>query len=217
MIISPGRGYIFVHIPKTGGTALSQALEARARPDDILIADTPKARRRKHRLKGVETAGRLWKHSRLADLPGLVEEPQMRKSCVFTLVRNPWDRLVSYYHWLQTQTFRHQAVALAQSTEFTAFALHDATRSSLRHAPYGSYLQLPSGPEKCDMFLRYERIEAEVDLLADRLGLRLTLPARVNASHRQRDWRPYYTSETADSVAEDCAEDITRFGYRFDP
>ena len=43
MIISPGRGYVFVHAPKTGGTAMALALEARAMADDILIGDTPKA------------------------------------------------------------------------------------------------------------------------------------------------------------------------------
>jgi len=30
MIISPGRRFVFVHIPKTGGTALTLALEGRA-------------------------------------------------------------------------------------------------------------------------------------------------------------------------------------------
>ena len=43
MIISRGRGYIFVHIPKTGGTSMAAALEARAMKDDILIGDTEKA------------------------------------------------------------------------------------------------------------------------------------------------------------------------------
>ena len=68
MIISPGRRYIFVHIPKTGGTALASALEGRAMKDDILIGDTAKARARKGRLlgaksAGAKSAGRLWKHS----------------------------------------------------------------------------------------------------------------------------------------------------------
>jgi hypothetical protein len=72
MIISRGRRYIFVHIPKTGGTALTLALEARAMADDILIGDTPKARARRGRLKAVRSAGRLWKHSTLADIDGLL-------------------------------------------------------------------------------------------------------------------------------------------------
>jgi hypothetical protein len=51
MILSRGRRFIFVHIPKTGGTALSLALEDRAKKDDILISDTPKARARRKRLQ----------------------------------------------------------------------------------------------------------------------------------------------------------------------
>ncbi|MFI2767378.1 Type II secretory pathway, pullulanase PulA, partial [Sulfitobacter sp. M22386] len=63
MIISRGRRYVFVHIPKTGGTSLALALEARAMKDDVMLGDTPKARKRRRRVQGVETAGRLWKHS----------------------------------------------------------------------------------------------------------------------------------------------------------
>jgi hypothetical protein len=44
MIISNGRRYIFVHAPKTGGTSMTLALEARAKADDIIIGDTPKAK-----------------------------------------------------------------------------------------------------------------------------------------------------------------------------
>ena len=57
MIVSRGRGYVFVHVPKTGGTALALALEARALKDDILIGDTPKAVRRRPRLKGLTPGG----------------------------------------------------------------------------------------------------------------------------------------------------------------
>ena len=47
MILSRGRRFIFVHFPKTGGTALALALEGRAMKEDILIGDTPKARERR--------------------------------------------------------------------------------------------------------------------------------------------------------------------------
>jgi len=40
MIISLGRKYIFVHIPKTGGTSLALALEGKAMKDDVLVGDT---------------------------------------------------------------------------------------------------------------------------------------------------------------------------------
>ena len=118
MIISRGRGYIFVHIPKTGGTAMALALEDRAKADDIMIGDTPKAVKRRGKVKNVQTAGRLWKHSTLADAEGLITRDEMRDLFTFTLVRNPWDRMVSYYHWLKTQTFDHPAVILAQSKGF---------------------------------------------------------------------------------------------------
>lgn len=71
MILSRGRRYIFIHIPKTGGTALTLALEARAMKDDILIGDTPKAKARHARQRGLKSAGRLWKHATMADIAGL--------------------------------------------------------------------------------------------------------------------------------------------------
>ena len=77
MIISRGRGYIFVHIPKTGGTAMALALEARAMKDDILIGDTPKARPRRKRQAALQGAGRIWKHSTLADIEGIVAREEL--------------------------------------------------------------------------------------------------------------------------------------------
>lgn len=216
MIISRGRRYIFVHIPKTGGTALSLALEARAMRDDILIGDTPKARRRRGRLNGIAAAGRVWKHSTLCDVEGLVTRQEMEDFLVFTLIRNPWDRMVSYYHWLRGQRFDHPAVRLAAALPFGEFVLHPHTQASFAAAPFTSYLRLPGGAEAKGLYLRLERLEEDLPPLEAHLGFHLPPLARVNVSVRDRDYRRYYTETTAEAVGRFCASDISRFGYRFD-
>ncbi|HEX9858281.1 MAG TPA: sulfotransferase family 2 domain-containing protein [Paracoccaceae bacterium] len=216
MIISRGRRFIFVHIPKTGGTALSLALEARARADDILIGDTPKARARKGRLAGVRAAGRLWKHSTLADIAGLVTEAEVETFFTVTLVRNPWDRVVSYYHWLRQQSFAHPAVGLARAQGFSGFLNHPQTQTALRLWPAAAYMRDRQGVERCSLYARLEHLPADLAPFEAHLGFRLGAVAAANMSDRQPDWRGYYSETDAALLADLCAEDIARFGYGFD-
>ena len=214
MIISPARNYIFVHIPKTGGTSLALALEGRAAADDILIGDTPKARKRRRRLKGVQAAGRLWKHSTLADIDGLVSREFVAGAFTFAMVRNPWDRMVSYYHWLRGQSFDHPAVQLAAELEFDGFMRAPHTQASIRGHPYPSYLCDASAQERATLYIRLERFSEDAAPLWAHLGFELSLP-HENASCRDKDYRSYYSDSSAQLVAELCAPDIERFGYRF--
>lgn len=215
MIISHGRKYIFVHIPKTGGTALSLALEGRAMKDDILIGDTPKAVRRRGRLKGAQGSGRLWKHSRLRDIYGLVTQDEVEAFFTFTLVRNPWDRMVSYYHWLRDQGFDHPAVGLAKGQDFSGFLNEEHTQSSLRAAPYGHYMQDQTEVEQCNLFIRLEHLEQDMAPLQTHLGFALGEVPHVNASARDADYRGYYSDADAATLADVCAKDIARFEYSF--
>ncbi|RKF16579.1 Type II secretory pathway, pullulanase PulA [Roseovarius spongiae] len=214
MIISAGRNYIFVHIPKTGGTAMALALEGRAMKDDILIGDTPKAKRRRGRLKGARAAGRLWKHSTLADIDALTPRAQIARAFTFTLVRNPWDRMVSYYHWLRDQRFDHPAVRLAGQVGFADFIAHPMTEYALQSHPYAHYMTDAEGVERASAYLRIERLAEDAAPLWAHLGFTLELP-RVNASRRDADYRHYYTDAGAERIAALCAADIARFGYRF--
>jgi len=216
MIVSPGRGYIFVHIPKTGGTALTLALEARARRDDIIFADTPKGRARAGRQKALTGAGRLWKHATLADIDGLAGAEDLDRFFILTLVRNPWDRAVSYYHWLGVQRFAHPAVARARALDFSGFLNHPDTQLSLRRWPAAAYVRDRAGRDRARLYARIEALSEDLAPFEAHVGFRLAPLPRVNESLRPRDWRGLYSDRDAALIADLCAEDIARFGYRFD-
>lgn len=212
MILSRGRRYLFIHIPKTGGTSMALALEARTMKDDLMLGDTPKARQRRHRLAGAQAAGRLWKHSTLSDLDGVVGPPELETLFVFTMVRNPWDRLVSYYHWIKGQRFAHPHVALAAGSDFAGFVSDASVMGAFRAAPARSYVTDRDSRECCNLFVRLEHLDTDLRPLEAHLGFALHLP-HINASARAPGYRSMYDDRTAGLVAQACAEDIARFGY----
>lgn len=216
MIISHGRKFIFVHIPKTGGTSLALALESKAMKDDILIGDTPKARNRRKRLKGLQVSGRLWKHSRLNDIYGLVDQAQIETYFVFTLVRNPWDRMVSYYHWLREQAFDHPAVRLAKQLDFSSFLNDPVNVAASRGDTSSHYLYDQNGVDRCNLYLRLEHLPKDLPPLEAALGIKLPLIPRENQSKRSSDFRPYYNAQDVRLIARIYAPDIAKFGYQFD-
>ncbi|WP_342070451.1 sulfotransferase family 2 domain-containing protein [Yoonia algicola] len=207
MIISARRSFVFVHIPKTGGTSMALALEDRAAGDDILIGDTPKAKKRRKRQQALQAPGRLWENSSLRDVDGLYP-PEV---FVFTLVRNPWDRMFSYYHWLQEQNFDHPAAHVAKAQEFAGYLRDPSVQSAVRKSAYPSYVTDAQGRERCDLFARIEHPE-DLRPLWKHLGFQLSIP-HVYWSRRNRNWCMYYDAESFEIVSEIASDDVLRFGY----
>ena len=96
--------------------------------------------------------------------------------------------------------------------EFVERAENDAVLARTT-IPQLDYLEDERGAMLVNFVGRYECLEADLEAVAERLGIALSIP-RVNASlHPQ--YRLMYSSSTRDLVARRFARDIGTFGYDF--
>lgn len=189
---------LFVHIPKTAGISLGQALF------------------------GCMTGG----HMSMLDYQTAFEAAEIRRFFKFTFVRNPWDRVASAYYYLKAggrnDADRADAKKIvAPYRDFEGFVMGylAAGRPEQKHfrPQYQFLCTSPWGPPKVDFIGRYERLEADFATVSERLGLENRLSWKNRTPIRPRDWRASYSDQTAEIVAQTYAKDIRLFGYTFDP
>ena len=214
MLISDSKKFMFIHIQKTGGTSLRSSLKE-------LIPDLEEYR------------GTMY-HARLSD--ALKMDPRLRGERYFTavFVRNPWDRLVSWYSDICENTvllpwwykiisnrrynkLRQDVLTRARSFEEFIYFCPEVTSRAGR-IPFSTnqvdYLTNLSGEVAVDFIGRFENYEESVAMLLRALDLPEIRVSNVNKS-RHDEYRTYYTEETREIVQNRFQRDIEEFGYTF--
>ncbi|MFZ9061676.1 MAG: sulfotransferase family 2 domain-containing protein [Steroidobacteraceae bacterium] len=208
MLISVTHGFLFVHVQKTAGTSLTRLLEPHSlRPsgsrlnklgsDLLLVRDW---RRHYFRI-----------HAPLVRAERLIPPEEYARLVKFAFVRNPWDRLVSWYAYLLKDTThrRHRQVA--------AGSFEDFARAELRRDDRSQWWMIANqaGELGLDFVGRFENLEQDVAEVCRRLGLPVAPLPRENVSTR-RPYQEYYSRELAVLVGVRWAREVEAFGYRFD-
>lgn len=207
MIIFCGCGYIFVYIFKIGGMVFVFVMEVWVKVDDILIGDMLKVVKCCQCLKGVKMQGCFWKYFCLVDVEGLVGWEDFEIFFILILVCNLWDRVVSYYYWLQGQGFDYLVVDLVKIFGFVDFVVYLYICVSLYSVFYGSYMIDSMGIEYCDLFVWIEEFVVDIVLFEDYLGFKFDLFV-VNILVWDWDWCIYYDENIVRIVLQVCVVDI---------
>jgi hypothetical protein len=193
---------IFTHVPKTGGKSVlgSFGLPMLARDYDGSFAY-------------IEDA---FGHQPLA---GMIDRSEFAYF-KFAFARNPWDRLVSAFFYLDQggcneydRAFR--AVHLAQyDGDFSAFVYDlDQHLDAIHMRPQCHWLCDANGVLLADFVGRFETLAQDFAEIAAQFHLDATLQHRNSSRHRF--YRDHYDNETRAKVYRVYRQDIETFAYQF--
>ena len=201
-MISFQKRFLFIHIPKTAGNSIQSVL--RDYSEDQLIA-------LRNEQDGIERFGlrnpkyKIKKHSTLGEYHDALGDEQFRNLYKFTCVRNPWDRMVSYYF---TPTQNPETWNRKRFRGIISKAVSAA-----------DYLRLDNGEEdpfaNVDYIIRFENLADDFRAVCTTLGISpLSLP-QYNRSNRDH-YSKYYDDELREFVRTRFASEIEWFNYTFE-
>ena len=133
----------------------------------------------------------------------------------FTVVRNPWDKLVSEYTYI-TNTSREKYIIkrLGLSTAGVSFSeFAEAVCKRKIFHPHLFSQSLIVG-DSLDFIGRFENLQEDFNIVCNKIGIpRKQLPHKNKSKHKH--YTEYYDKETKQIVSEKYAKDIEQFGYEF--
>ncbi len=201
-MISFQKRFLFVHIPKTAGNSIQSVL--REYSEDELVA-------LRSEQDGIERFGlrnpkyKVKKHSTLAEYRDALGETEFGNLYRFTCVRNPWDRMVSYYF---TPTQKTDAWDRKKFKKIISSALS-----------VPDYLRLDKDEKdpfgNVNYVMRFENLADDFGKVCAALDISPMKLPQYNRSIREHYSR-YYDDELRELVRARFAAEVECFGYTFE-
>lgn len=191
-------GIVFVHIPKAAGTSVNEALYGR------FMGHIPAA------------SIQRWGSAAVNSLPS------------FAITRNPWDRLVSAYRFAKRGSgvggggavWHPEQYRVPEFENFELFVTEWLTRrdiAALDYAfqPQALFVTNSNGELLPDYVGKLEDLASTIKFIERQVGTTPLLP-KANRSGEKVDFRSFYNPRLVEIVGRVYAEDVNKFGYRFD-
>lgn len=182
------RDFIFVHINKTGGSSVEQAL------------------------------GLPFSHKSAREIIREIGERRWNQRFSFTIVRNPWDKVASHYFYRvkTNQTgLRDHPISFLEWVR-RAYGDRDPRYYDKPNTfmPQVDWITDEAGSVRVDFIGRFESLQDDFHEICRRIGKEVQLP-HLKSSEKP-DYRRLYDTETMEIVERRFRTDLDLFGYRFD-
>ncbi|EAU71497.1 hypothetical protein BL107_08189 [Synechococcus sp. BL107] len=135
----------------------------------------------------------------------------------FTIVRNPWDRIVSQFAYMQTRPDLMDFIGMQPDTEFKAYLGLIQKKQHVQWMPQTDFILDQDGTLLVDKIGRLENIEKDSHEVFDILGVCREQTKNFHANRSERkSIDHYYDQESIEMVGEIYSSDINYLNYSFD-
>ena len=185
MFINHKHKFIFIHIPKNAGTSIRGSFKTEGYDQKVVNKRYP--------------------HDPCSKIKKYCGEEVWNTFFKFAIVRNPYDRLVSYYHFHKSPQYRYPA--RANSLPFDQWVMKGLDSNMKKNQTW--YLD-----EDVDYIGRFENLEKDWELICKEIGITHYKLPKFNVSEHN-EWKSYYTDNSEKLVNEIFQDDFEVFNYDY--
>ena len=200
LVVEGPTPFIFVHLPRTGGRSVAEALisvvhDSYIRKFPTLISKLKIARTKPHPYHGIL-------HSGFDHLELLTLEKSRENYYKFSIVRNPWDIAISYYFYSFPQS------------DFDEQLFIEAVVPHLKKIGYFDKLCL-DGKVALDYIIRFENLISDFETFCKKINILPPPLPHLGKEKRKRDYRSYYGSSSRRAIERVFKKYNQTFNYEF--
>lgn len=202
-MLSKNKKFLFIHLPKTGGNSVQEKLRLYSEDKIVRITEIQDGVER-FEVRNEFTG--LTKHSSYADYERLLPPDLMQSLFVFTTIRNPWERMISFYF------SPHRKISTWNRGEFVSLLTQVKTLPELLGSQR-SDMNL-HWSDNANFIMKFESLDNDFQIVCEKLGLKYNTLNVRNKSERD-DYKTYYDDELVEIVRQKFHEEIDFGKYEF--
>lgn len=216
---------IFIHIEKTAGTRIEQKLGhfeelKRGVQDHNKIAYYKHMATLANNIKSVRYCLyclKLKKYKKMMEYFKNFITPKLtyreyQSYFKFTVVRNSWSRIFSYYNAIMRDDFLRSRYGISIDCNMGDFIKNHVNPKEFSQL---SYICDDNGKINLDFIIRFENLEKDFEIVANKLGVKNPLLPRLLLSNSQKNYRDGYDAESRYLVSKLFKDEIEYFGFSF--
>lgn len=198
---------LFIHIPRTGGTSIERLIGLPFTPDNLCGVINNKA----------------LQHMTAKEIRNRIGADEFNYYWKFSVVRHPYTRMVSEFHWrpkVQVRQFPKlkfgsnfiqfltRVKSIVKNNKYSDSVFHD------HFIPQYKYLTIDDDDKLVtDYVIRFENLVSEFEVVKEKLGSDKSLIKCQSSGYSNMDSRSILTPKAKKLIQEIYAKDFELFGF----